>query len=93
MGPVFEDERAEEEDRDGKEVVVEHGWKRLAKLLGTLGHINVLSQSLKFIFLMTFLMDKTYAAVQKTFIPIHAYPAFKVESARAASEPLISAWP
>ena len=47
--------------------------------------INSLSQSLKFIFLITLRIDRTYAAVQKTFMPIHAYPAFNVERAAAAS--------
>lgn len=30
-------------------------------------------------------MDKTYAAVQNTFMPIQAYPAFNVDIAIAAS--------
>ena len=27
VGPVLEDKRAEEEDRNSKEIVVEHGWR------------------------------------------------------------------
>lgn len=41
-------------------------------------------------------IPKTYAAVQNTFMPIHAYPAFRVEMASDESEwgpyPSIAAW-
>lgn len=46
---------------------------------------HLLSQSLKFIFLITLRMDKMNDAVQNTFMPIHAYPAFSVDRAAAAS--------
>ena len=40
---------------------------------------------MKFIFFIILRIERTYAEVQKTFNPIQAYPAFRVEIAKAAS--------
>ena len=48
-------------------------------------HLYSLSQSLKFIFLMTLRMLRTKAEVQTTLANIQAYPRFKVDMALAES--------
>ena len=82
--PVFRDEGEEREDGDREQVVVEHGCDaRLVFRYQSAGHItgaNIQSQSLKFIFLMTLRIVRTYDAVQNTFMPIQAYPAFRVDT-------------